>query len=126
MNVQCLLSICFQNQSYYIVSKLSSVVYCQLCADYCVDLMIPLHVMLVGALFQLEGPLVSHVYHAVLPCCLKLGKAFLHAYCVVLTAKAPTSRNTYLQKERQNFGALKTRSHCVFSNIVGCPSVTSC
>lgn len=42
-------------------------IYCQLCADYCVDLMIPLHVMLFGALFQLEGPLVSHVYHAVLP-----------------------------------------------------------
>lgn len=38
-------------------------VYRQLCADYCVDLMIPLHVMLVGALIQLEGPLVSHVYH---------------------------------------------------------------
>lgn len=97
-------------------SKPSSLVYRQLCADYCVDLKIPLHVMLVGALIQLGGPLVSHVYHAMLPCCLGLREAFLHTYCVVLTAKLPHPGTL----------TCKTCSHCVFSNVVGCHSVTSC
>lgn len=121
-NVQCLLCVCFQNQSFYSVYKAFQTQQCGLSSARC---------------RLLCGFDDSSSHHACwgtrsagrfscepcAPCNAALlpGAGGGISTCLLcgLHSKAPTSRNTYLQRKRQNFGSLKTPSHCVLSNVVG-------
>lgn len=129
MNVQCLLCIRFQKQSHYTVYKPFQTQQCGLSSAMC------------RLLCGFDDSSSRHACWGTRSAGRSTGESCVPCNTALLPgveggistcllcgphSKAPTSRNTYLQRERQNFGSLKTHSHCVFSNVVGCRSVTSC